>query len=407
MLKSAFDKLNEPDSLENKDIVLKPNFACWDARLPREVNEWVVTKPQFVADTINFLKNFKPRSISVAESAFFGNNIKKIFKDIKLKKIINDPAVKIIPLEDYPYEFVKFFDRKIGISKYILNAEVLINMPMLKTHGETTVSLGMKNLKGTLHADSKKTFHRFGLEKSIAELSKILLNYNKPTLTLVDGSIGLEGIGPIQSGKPKEVGCIVLGKNTVSVDAVCSEIMGIGPQNVEHIRLGEENGAGIADLSKVNVIGAKIEDVKVNFEIPPPDDEIFSAAMDLLGIPSDQITGHPGDVCSSCMLNYLGPVWALRDDAGKKYKQKLFLLSGKAELPEKYEGQLVLWGNCQRKNLKEGGKDAIFVKGCPPSLLKGYMSLGKAMYTKRSFYWGLIKRLFKGMNKIGKMAHWP
>ncbi|MFX0136841.1 MAG: hypothetical protein ACFFDN_24605, partial [Candidatus Hodarchaeota archaeon] len=100
-------------------------------------------------------------------------------------------------------------------------------------------------------------------------------------------------------------------------------------------------------------------------------------------------------------------VWALRDDAGKKYKQKIFLLSGKAELPETYEGQLVLWGNCQRKNLKNREKEAVFVKGCPPSLLKGYMSLGKAMYSKRSFYWGLIKRLFKGMNKIGKMAHWP
>ena len=75
MLKSAFDKSGEPELFQNKDIVLKPNLACWDARLPREVNEWVVTKPQFIADVIQFLKTFKPKSITVAESAFIGNNI--------------------------------------------------------------------------------------------------------------------------------------------------------------------------------------------------------------------------------------------------------------------------------------------------------------------------------------------
>ena len=407
MLENAFNLLNEPSLISKKDIVLKPNLACWDTRLPTEVNEWVVTKPHFIADVINFLKTLNPKSITVAESAFIEYNIDKKYKDMKLKKLINDPEIKLINLEKYPYEFVKFFDRKIQISKFILEAEVLINMPMLKTHGLTTVSIGMKNLKGILHSESKKIFHRVGLHKSIAELSKILLDYNKPTLTLVEGLVGLEGIGPIQTGKPKDVGCIILGKNTVSVDAVSSEIMGIGPQNVEHIKIGEEIGAGIADLTKIKVLGNKIDDVKVEFEAPPPSEEQIGAAMDILELPSDLITGLHGDVCSTCMLNYCGPVWALRDDAGKKFKQNLYLISGQGELPDHYEGQLILWGNCQRKNYQMAGKDAIFVKGCPPSLMKGYMTMGKALYKRRTFYKGLIKRLFKGMSKIGRLAHWP
>ncbi len=407
MLKSALGLLNEPELFENKDIVLKPNLACWDARLPREVNKWTVTKPQFIADVIQSLKTFKPKSITVAESAFVDNNIDKNYKNMKLKKIINDPNIKLINLDKYPFKSVKFFDRKIQISQFILDAEVLINMPMLKTHGSTIVSIGMKNLKGILHSESKKIFHRFGLGKSIAELSKILLEYNKPTLTLVEGLVGLQGFGPMQTGKPKEVGCIILGKNTVSVDAVSSEIMGISPQEVEHIKLAEQNGVGIADLNKIKVIGDKIEDVKVKFEKAPTEAETKDAIIEILELPPDSVDVIHGHLCSTCALNYIGPVWALRDDAGTNYRQKILLLSAHAEVPDDYEGQLILWGNCQRKNVQKAGKDAIFVKGCPPSLMKGYMTFGKALYRRRTFIKGLIKRLFKGMGKIGKLNHWP
>ena len=127
----------------------------------------------------------------------------------------------------------------------------------------------------------------------------------------------------------------------------------------------------------------------------------------MLELPEDLIGGRHGHLCSTCMLNYLGPVWALRDDAGKEFKQKIHLISGQADVPESYEGQLLLWGNCQRKNYKNNGDNAIFVKGCPPSLMTGYMTLGKALYSKKKFLVGLIKRLFKGMSKIGKLEHWP
>jgi len=407
LLEKAFNHLNEPELIKGKDVVLKPNLACWDPRLPDEVNSWVVVKPQFIADFIRFLKTLDPKSITVAESAFIEENMEKKFKSMKLKEVIDDSNVEIINLDKHTHEKVEFFDRKIEISKIILDADVVINMPIFKTHGETTISIGMKNLKGTLSANSKKIFHRFGLSKSIAELSKILKKHDKPTLTLIEGLVGLEGLGPLQTGKPKEIGCIILGKNTVSVDAVAAAVMGIDPMTIEHVKLGQENGVGQADLSRINVIGDKINDVKVQFELPPSEEALFAEALRLLEISPDIIDGRHGDVCSTCMLNYLGPIWALRDDAGKSYKQKIYLISGHGELPTEHEGQLLLWGNCQKKNYMKCKETAIFVEGCPPTLMKGYMSLGKALYARKQFIIGLVKRLFKGMNKIGRLSHWP
>ncbi|NHI92408.1 MAG: DUF362 domain-containing protein [Candidatus Lokiarchaeota archaeon] len=407
MFKQAFNHIDIKSLVEGKQVVLKPNLACWDPRLPKKVNEWVVTKPAFIADFIRFLKTFKPKSISVAESSFIGENMDKKYKNMKLKEIINDPDIQIINLDKLPHKKMAFFDRKIEISEYILDAEVLINMPMLKTHPETAVSIGMKNLKGILSGDSKKIFHRYGLFKSIAQLSKILLDQGKPTLTLVEGLLGLEGMGPLPTGKPKEVGCIILGKNTVSVEAVAIAIMGFTPEEAQHVKYGEEYGAGIGDLSKINIIGNKIEEVKVDFEKPPNEETLFLEALKLLELPEDLIDGKHGYLCSTCLLNYLGPIWALRDDAGKEFKQKIYLLSGQAGLPESYEGQLILWGNCQRKNYNRNEDNAIFVKGCPPSLMTGYMTLGKTLYTRKKFLIGLIKRIFKGMSKIGRLEHWP
>jgi len=407
MFKKAFSHVDAKALIEGKAVVLKPNLACWDPRLPKKVNEWTVTKPQFVADFINFLKTFNPKSITVAESAFIGDNIDKKYKNMKLKDLINDPDIQLLNLDKLPYEKVKFFDRKIEISEYILNADIFINMPMLKTHGQTFVSIGMKNLKGIISPESKKIFHRYGLFESIAQLSKILLDKGLPTFTLVEGLLGLEGIGPLQTGKPREVGCIILGKNTVSVEAVAIAIMGITPEEAKHVKFAEENGTGTIDLSKLNIIGNKIDEVQVNFEKPPTEETMFSEALQLLELPGDLVNGMNGEVCSACMLNYLGPIWALRDDAGKEFKQKVYLLSGKAELPDSYEGQLILWGNCQRKNVIETDSRAVYVKGCPPSLMTGYMTLGKNLYARGKFIKGLIKRIFKGMSKIGKLEHWP
>ena len=203
------------------------------------------------------------------------------------------------------------------------------------------------------------------------------------------------------------VNCIILGRNAVAVDAVSVAVMGMSPDEVEHIKLGEEFGVGPADLSKINVIGNKIADVKVKFEKPPTEDDLFEEALNLLEVPSDLIDGKHGNVCSTCMLNYLGPIWALRDDAGKTYRQNIYLLSGSAELPAKCDRQLLLWGNCQKQNYQKCKETAIFVGGCPPTQLNGYMALGKALYTKKKFYIGLLKRLVKGMSKIGKLGHWP
>ena len=405
MLKEAFHYFDDfHDKIRGKKIVIKPNFGAWSTILPRHTNEWVVTSKDVLMATIKLLRELGASTITVAESAFIDTDMEKIYKDMGLKKAFRDLNIDLVDLAKGPFKKVKVLNNtSVEIAELVLNAECLINMPMLKTHGETTVSLGSKNLKGALSHQSKRIFHRKGLSQAIAHLTSII----KPTINIVDGLIGLEGFGPVQTGTPIEVGVIIVGDNLIATDVVAASIMGFNPEDILHLKLANELGTGPLYLSDIEVVGESIDTVKVPFEPCPTGNEIYRHALSLLGIPEDQVSGNYTDHwCSMCMMNFMGPIWALRDDCGTKMREKLFVVADQADLPESYEGKLILYGNCQARNkTKVKNDDFIFIKGCPPSQMKVYTTFGKILYSRKRFFWGLFKRLFKG-NKLSWLPQW-
>jgi len=84
----------------------------------------------------------------------------------------------------------------------------------MKTHDQTEITLGMKNLKGLLADDSKKKFHRDGLIESVVDLNAAL----KPCLEIVDGTFAAEGTGPV-FGETKEMDLIIGSKDIVACEA--------------------------------------------------------------------------------------------------------------------------------------------------------------------------------------------
>jgi len=144
----------------------------------------------------------------------------------------------------------KFCRRKIGGPGF------LINVPVLKTHFQCKVSLGLKNLKGCLQMSSRRAFHQKDLHTMIALLNKSVI----PKLTIIDGIYAME-YGPGTMGTAHRMNLIIAGRDSLSCDIVGSAILGIDSASVEHLQDYARLHNRKLDISTVEIKGEKIGDV--------------------------------------------------------------------------------------------------------------------------------------------------
>jgi uncharacterized protein (DUF362 family) len=140
----------------------------------------------------------------------------------------------------------------------LVTESAVISAAKLKTHMATKVTLGMKNMFGLLPDKFKMKYHARGISDVILDINSVL----KPTLTVVDGFVGMEGKGPTD-GEPVQMDLIIAGADPVATDAACCKIMGIDPTQVKHIRKAAEKGLGKLEAE---VVGEKIDSVARPFK---------------------------------------------------------------------------------------------------------------------------------------------
>jgi uncharacterized protein (DUF362 family)/ferredoxin len=111
----------------------------------------------------------------------------------------------------------------------------LINLPVLKTHVVSTMTLSMKNLMGILPRPDRRSMHTFGIAQSIVDMNLGI----KPDLSIVDGSVGQDGEGPLYGDKA-DLQVLVAGRHSLAVDLACCQIVGVRPRDVPHLKLALE-----------------------------------------------------------------------------------------------------------------------------------------------------------------------
>ena len=130
-----------------------------------------------------------------------------------------------------------------------LESDVLINVPILKHHGGTSVSAAMKNLMGCVW--NRREYHSKGLQSCIADF----LSVRKPDLNVVDAYRVLTRNGP-RGGSPKDVVDMqtqIISPDIVAADAASVRMMGREPSDITHIRLAGQAGFGQIDLTKLKI----------------------------------------------------------------------------------------------------------------------------------------------------------
>ncbi|HET8688153.1 MAG TPA: DUF362 domain-containing protein, partial [Methanosarcina sp.] len=129
------------------------------------------------------------------------------------------------------------------VSKELIDADVIISVPTMKTHLLTGVTLAMKNMYGTFPDIDKAKFHKTSIEHVIQEVNSAFT----PNLIIIDGSIGGEGMGPL-SATPMYYETIIASNDVVLADSIACQLMGYNPMDIVHIKLAWEKGLGGATV---------------------------------------------------------------------------------------------------------------------------------------------------------------
>ena len=239
-------------------VLIKVNFIS-----TKTYETGATTDPLVVEALIHRAREFTDK-IYVVESDATTTNADKACKATGMLQVCEDNKVKFINLRREK-ERVKLqvpdpeVLQAIKVPKIVVDSAI-INAAKLKTHSETGVTLGMKNMFGLLPEKMKFKYHLRNINKVIVDINTVI----KPRLTVIDGFYALEGPGPV-SGNPVKMDLILAGANVVAVDATACRIMRIDPFEIYHIRRGYEKDLGEIHQDRIEVVGSSIDEVMRKF----------------------------------------------------------------------------------------------------------------------------------------------
>jgi uncharacterized protein (DUF362 family) len=337
---------------KTKKVLIKVNIVCatpWD--------KGVTVNPTLLVKLVQLIQRagFK---VAAGEGPGFDQFCSDTFEKLGVIKLSKELGVPIYDFKKGERVKIKIPNGKrikeVTVDKVVLEHDFIISLAKLKTHCETGVSLSLKNMKGLLCIDKERLgFHLLNVNECLVDINRAF----KPDFALVEGLIGLEGIGPLNPpGKPVDLGLLVAGQDALAVDAICCKIMHFDPADVRHIKLAAEAGLGTIDLDEIEIVGERLENVMPHhFEHPPASIEGLS--------PYDNIHIVNGKPCSNCMsslASYLH-AWLPKKLVDEATSDVEILLGAKAKM--KGTGKEIALGNC----LKRYEGKIPFIPGCPPA----------------------------------------
>jgi uncharacterized protein (DUF362 family)/NAD-dependent dihydropyrimidine dehydrogenase PreA subunit len=192
--------------------------------------------------------------------------IKRVWANTGMAEMAERSKIDMVNFEASGSRGIDFGSYKFFISKPVLEADVIISLPKLKTHSLTLLTCAVKNMFGVIPGFRKGELHK--LHPKPVEFAEMLVHLYKlitPSLTIVDAILAMEGNGP-SSGRPFELGLLMAGADGVGVDAVAARIMGFPDGFIDTTRIASEMGMGTDDIEEIDLIGEAVK--PEGFELP-------------------------------------------------------------------------------------------------------------------------------------------
>ncbi len=231
----------------NQTVVIKPNIG-WDTIPERAAN----TNPKLISQIVKHCFDAGAKDVYVFDHTCDSWNA--CYTNSGIEKAAKDAGAKIVSgnSESY-YQEVKVENGKrlkeTTVHELILESDVFINVPILKSHGGTGLTISMKNLMGVVW--DRKYWHRNDLHQCIADYA----TFRKPDLNIVDAYSVMKKNGPrgVSEADVVTLKSQIISTDMVAADAAAAKIFGKTPAEIDYIRIADEMNVGTMDLSKLNI----------------------------------------------------------------------------------------------------------------------------------------------------------
>ncbi len=356
-------------------VFVKPNIVFWARNVPFP-KYGVVSTSRVVHDMILILKDLGIDDITIGEGTVVYNpkdheTAGHAFHSLGYDNLKKRYGVNYINVFQRPFDKVDLGDGvHLNFNRDFLESDFLVNIPVMKTHAQTIVSLGVKNVKGLIDVNSRKKCHSPDPEKDLHYMVSKLAKVIPSSFTIIDGIYTNER-GPGFDGKMRRSNLLVASNDVFSADKVASTILGHQPADVPHL---SHVGAAMdrpMDLSDVEITGERIQDVtmKLDNDFPYNQSGTLPLPMEKMGISGLAYHKYDLTMCTYCsaltgvMLSAIASVWK-----GEPWDD-VEILTGKIMRPDPRRKHSILVGRCLfEANKNHPSKDdLIFIKTCPPA----------------------------------------
>lgn len=232
---------------KGQTVVVKPNIG-WD----REPEAAANTNPELVGRIISHCMNAGAKKVYVFDnSCDYGPSC---YKTSGIQNAVKTAGATIVPgnHERY-YQEVEIPNAKklnhTKVHELILESDVYINVPVLKHHSSSGLTLAMKNQMGVVW--DRGVYHAKDLHRCIADFCL----YRKPDLNIMDAYRVTLRNGPQRAGKDDVVlkKDLLLSTDIIAIDAAAAKIFGVNPREIRHIYYGHQEGIGNMELDQLNI----------------------------------------------------------------------------------------------------------------------------------------------------------
>lgn len=233
-------------------VLVKPNIG-WDVTPNRAGN----TNPKLVARIVEQCVAAGAKQVSVFDHTC--DSWAQCYRNSGIERAVKDAGGRIVSgdSEGYYQKVAVPNGRRLKEAKVhelFLDADVFINVPILKHHSSSMVTIGMKNLMGVVW--DRGFWHRNDLHQCIADFA----SYRKPTLTVVDAYNVMKQNGPrgVSPGDVAAMKSLIISRDPVAADAAAAKLFGAEPSDIPHIQLAAEMNLGRIDLNNLSIDRIKL-----------------------------------------------------------------------------------------------------------------------------------------------------